>query len=304
MADFKSLRASDPAHLRAAFAYVGLAEQPGSAHEPRILDMFARAGHPQVNNDETAWCAAFAHVVLGEAGIKGTGELTARSYLNWGEPLGKPERGCIVVFKRGSSTWQGHVAFYLGRDGGRIWVIGGNQSNAVTVASYPESSLLGFRRVPAAAASVPQPEPKEAPMAAVPILKRGSKGVRVVILQSDLRALGFSAGPADGDFGPETHRAVVAFQESMGLEADGEVGPHTSAALEEMLAKRAAARAQPQEYRPDSVTPIGTPRQPAQETGKAPAGPDEPRSGFVVVAVILSALAVIALAYLFVRGLR
>lgn len=131
-------------------------------------------------------------------------------------------------------------------------------------------------------------------MAAPSILKRGSKGARVMALQSDLRALGFNAGPVDGEFGPETHKAVVAFQESMGLEADGEVGPHTAAALEEMLAKRAAARAQPQEYRPDSVTPIGTPRQPAQETAKAPAGADAPKGGLAVGVVILVALAAVA----------
>ena len=49
------------------------------------------------------------------------------------------------VFKRGNSSWQGHVAFYLGETAGRIYVLGGNQSNSVSVTSYPKSKLLGYR---------------------------------------------------------------------------------------------------------------------------------------------------------------
>lgn len=53
----------------------------------------------------------------------------------------------------------------------------------------------------------------------------------MVALQDALRAHGFDPGISDGDFGPGTLSAVVAFQQSQGMLADGVVGPRTAAAL-------------------------------------------------------------------------
>lgn len=50
-------------------------------------------------------------------------------------------------------------------------------------------------------------------------------------IQRALKAAGFSPGPIDGDFGANTHTAVMAFQASLGLVADGEVGPQTAKKL-------------------------------------------------------------------------
>lgn len=57
-------------------------------------------------------------------------------------------------------------------------------------------------------------------------LKRGSTGQAVEQLQADLGVT------ADGDFGPQTERAVRAFQRSHGLPVTGLVGPLTRAALQ------------------------------------------------------------------------
>lgn len=68
----------------------------------------------------------------------------------------------------------------------------------------------------------------EAPKASAggrPTLKKGSKGPDVIYLQQKVGTA------ADGDFGPNTHKAVVAFQTSKGLVADGIVGPKTWAAI-------------------------------------------------------------------------
>jgi peptidoglycan L-alanyl-D-glutamate endopeptidase CwlK len=62
-------------------------------------------------------------------------------------------------------------------------------------------------------------------------LKLGSSGPAVAALQQALRDHGFPPGAIDGDFGPGTAAAVVAFQRSEGLVADGVVGPRTAAAL-------------------------------------------------------------------------
>ena len=60
---------------------------------------------------------------------------------------------------------------------------------------------------------------------ALPVLRRGSKGAEVKILQSHLGIA------SDGSFGPGTENAVRAFQRSRGLTPDGVVGAQTWGAL-------------------------------------------------------------------------
>jgi putative chitinase len=63
------------------------------------------------------------------------------------------------------------------------------------------------------------------------ILNLGSSGASVIALQQALQNAGFSPGAIDGQFGPGTQAAVLAFQNNQGLSADGVVGPQTAAAL-------------------------------------------------------------------------
>ena len=63
------------------------------------------------------------------------------------------------------------------------------------------------------------------------ILQDGSKGKAVAKLQRRLKQVGFNPGKIDGDFGTATHAAVIGFQRSAGLLADGIAGPRTQAAL-------------------------------------------------------------------------
>jgi hypothetical protein len=62
-------------------------------------------------------------------------------------------------------------------------------------------------------------------------LRLGHSGEDVRQLQLLLRNAGFDPGSVDGVFGARTHDAVVAFQRSRGLAADGLAGPLTVAAL-------------------------------------------------------------------------
>jgi peptidoglycan hydrolase-like protein with peptidoglycan-binding domain len=66
----------------------------------------------------------------------------------------------------------------------------------------------------------------------MPILKQGSSGPDVKDLQQKLTDLGFDPKGVDGNFGPGTQAAVIAFQQSKGLQADGIAGPATLAALQ------------------------------------------------------------------------
>ena len=129
---------------------IGTTEIRGDEDNPRVVQYFADVGHSWVQDDETAWCAAFVGSCLKRGGYPHTGSLGARSYLDWGQPvaLQDAEPGDIVVFWRGSpSSWQGHVGFFAGVEkGGDIMVLGGNQKDKVGLARYSQSRLLGVRR--------------------------------------------------------------------------------------------------------------------------------------------------------------
>ena len=60
--------------------------------------------------------------------------------------------------------------------------------------------------------------------AGYPVLRNGSVGVYVLVLQDGLNALGYTTYTLDGYFGPNTENAVRAFQRQNGLSADGIVG--------------------------------------------------------------------------------
>lgn len=138
---------SNPAHVLYAASYVGYTERN---HRNEIREL---TGVDPVNVE---WCAAFINAILENQGMPGSDSvsnnpLMARSFLDWGVSVDEPRRGDIVVFRRGNSNWEGHVAIYLGtveRDGTTYYrILGGNQNNAINVTEYPVNRLLGIRRV-------------------------------------------------------------------------------------------------------------------------------------------------------------
>lgn len=186
--------------MKIAQGLIGTREVKGRGDNPVIMEMYAAVGHDWVEHDEVAWCAAFVGYCLEKAGFRSTRKLTARSYLDYGEKVDNVRNavaGDIVVFKRGNSDWQGHVAFYVSQTKSSIKVLGGNQADAVNIRSYPKSKLLGIRRVMSA---------DRAPTIDV-------KGV-----QAKLKSLGYhEVGNVDGMMGPRTRAAILAFKADNGL---------------------------------------------------------------------------------------
>ncbi len=132
-------------------------------NNPKVVQYFADSGNAWVKDDETAWCAAFVGAMLKRAGLQGTGKLTARSYLDWGTPVSLKDAkpGDIAIFKRGNSTWQGHVTFFDRQNGAYLVCVGGNQSDQVKESNYAVKDLLGIRRGAAAVPVFPLPEPSK-----------------------------------------------------------------------------------------------------------------------------------------------
>lgn len=66
-----------------------------------------------------------------------------------------------------------------------------------------------------------------------PLLKRGSISNYVLVAQDDLNTLGYRTGGLDGIFGAQTRNAVIQYQKSRGLSADGIIGCNTWRSLQE-----------------------------------------------------------------------
>lgn len=124
---------------------VGVSRFVGAADNPRIAEFLKSTtlDAPFAKQDETPWCSGFVNWCVEKAGIAGTDSAVARSWLNWGKKTDDPVEGCVVVYKR--SQGRGHVGFFISQSGSKIQTLGGNQSDAVTIAPQSKSDLLGFR---------------------------------------------------------------------------------------------------------------------------------------------------------------
>lgn len=193
--------------LQIAMGEVGIKEFPEEQSNPRILEYAEEAEFPDYHSDDIAWCSLFMNWVAKKSGMERSKDLAARSWLNIGIPIQIPEPGDIVIFWRDSlDSWKGHVGIFMGysSDSSRIYCLGGNQGDQVSVTAYSSESVLGFRRLRSnKVVRLPNEQ-----------LKLGSSGSKVVILQEALKQLGYSVGTSDGIFGPKTENALKAFQSS------------------------------------------------------------------------------------------
>ena len=134
-----------PAWLAPAWAELGQHELPGTPANPHIRNLYADAHHPKTSSDEVAWCAAYVSACLERSGTRSARTLLARDYLTWGTALDVPRLGAIAVLSRNPDPNAGHVAFLIGQTADQLILLGGNQSNAVTVQAFPKSRLLSLR---------------------------------------------------------------------------------------------------------------------------------------------------------------
>lgn len=144
-------------HLDLARRYLGIHEQAGTKDHPLILwwlSLCALEGH-----DEIPWCSAFMNGLAWELGLPRSKSAAARSWLTVGAPIALDRASTsevdVVVLSRGEGPQPGpdvlnapgHVGLFHGLDAHGVYVLAGNQSNAVTVAPYPRERVLGVRRL-------------------------------------------------------------------------------------------------------------------------------------------------------------
>ena len=130
--------------VAAARAQLGQKEIPGKSHNSRIVDWFKQAGAGWFKDDETPWCGAFAAYCMIVAGqpIPPKGEaVRAKAWASWGKDT-PPRVGAVAVFGREGG---GHVGFAVGESATNLYILGGNQSNQVTITPIAKSRLIALR---------------------------------------------------------------------------------------------------------------------------------------------------------------
>lgn len=131
--------------LKEAWRLYGIHERKGRADHPDIMALYRAVGHPGIRHDETPWCAAFLGACLERSGLRSTRSLMARSYSQWGIRLSTPRPGAIVVLSRGKDPVFGHVGFWVGETASDLFLLGGNQSDSVSVAAFDKRRLIDMR---------------------------------------------------------------------------------------------------------------------------------------------------------------
>lgn len=136
--------------------FVGIHETAGATSTPLVLAML-RLDTSWVEDDQTAWCSAFVNFVCFLLGAPRSRSLAARSWLLVGTsiPLTDARVGSdVVVLTRGNKppgadviAAPGHVGFYAGQDAANVFLLAGNQGDAVNIAPFPKSRILGIRRL-------------------------------------------------------------------------------------------------------------------------------------------------------------
>lgn len=140
----EQLEISRPLWVEAGIKLLGVREGVGSKDNKTIIDWAHDEGGniaDDYTHDSIPWCALFANHILTKVGLKGTETLWALDFAGkWPSiRLNGPAVGAFAPMKR---TGGGHITIIVGKDQhGNPMGLGGNQSDAVTIAPFAMSRL-------------------------------------------------------------------------------------------------------------------------------------------------------------------
>ena len=134
----------------AAKLHLGTAEIPGKATNPKIRAWIKQAAAWLDGDDSaTAWCGCFrGHLGIQTATGVPKDHYRAASWATWGKAVNVSQpatwqRGDTIVMTRPGGN---HVCLLDRVEGARAYCLGGNQGDAVTIASFPITRITQVRR--------------------------------------------------------------------------------------------------------------------------------------------------------------
>jgi uncharacterized protein (TIGR02594 family) len=134
-----------PPWLKIAYSLIGTKEFAGAPSNPTILDWAKKLGGwfaSFYKDDSIPWCGLFVAHCIQEAGFKFQNDaLSALGWSDYGRDC-EASPGAILVFKRDGG---GHVGFYVSEDKETYHVLGGNQSDMVTISKISKDRLVTKR---------------------------------------------------------------------------------------------------------------------------------------------------------------
>lgn len=136
--------AAEPRWMAEARKLIGQREVKGLQHSKLIVGWWHRLGARWFNDDETPWCGAFVAHCLDAAGYAIPSPALfprALAWKDWGKECPRAV-GAVVVFQRPGG---GHVGFLVGESPDNFYVLGGNQSDAVTITPIAKARAVAIR---------------------------------------------------------------------------------------------------------------------------------------------------------------
>lgn len=136
---------SEPRWLVRAREHLGVRETPGAGNTAKIIGWAKQIGGwiaGWYKQDSVPWCGLFVGAVMAEAKFPlPQNPLGARNWADWGVKT-DPRVGAVMVFSRKGG---GHVGFYVSEDDTSYHILGGNQSDAVTITRIAKDRFLAAR---------------------------------------------------------------------------------------------------------------------------------------------------------------
>lgn len=138
--------------------HLGIAERAGRAHHPAIQWWMSFCRYGLDAADEVPWCSGFLNYLAWLADLPRSNSAAARSWLVVGAEIALEDARVgndVVILTRGNGPQlgpdrldaPGHVGLFAGLTHDRVLILGGNQSNAVTLQGFHASRVLGVRRL-------------------------------------------------------------------------------------------------------------------------------------------------------------
>lgn len=133
------------------FPWMGIGLRKKGLHENRdntaLREFLKSDGHALGDPAKLPWCGDFVETCLALALPEEALPINpymARNWLKFGKESA-PTYGAVLVFERPGSAWSGHVCFYCAEDATHFHVLGGNQSDSISVTRIARNRLLDAR---------------------------------------------------------------------------------------------------------------------------------------------------------------